>query len=142
MWDWCAACLVTHLLLLLPPAGWTRAGSVKDYFTAQLCKLFVCNARVLVSLLLVILFHCCFVLQGYLNDPERTAERFLPDPFAEASGEAPLPGGLPHLLYRTGDLGRWLPDGSCEYCINSSSYSSLHVVRRCFMLRWWKCCDV
>ncbi|MBF6327248.1 amino acid adenylation domain-containing protein [Nocardia transvalensis] len=39
---------------------------------------------------------------GYLNQPELTAERFLPDPFG-APGER---------LYRTGDLGLVLPDGS------------------------------
>lgn len=40
--------------------------------------------------------------EGYLGDPERTAERFLTD---ADSGRR---------LYRTGDLGRRLPDGSIE----------------------------
>jgi amino acid adenylation domain-containing protein len=40
--------------------------------------------------------------RGYLGDPARTAEKFVPDPFA------PSPGAR---LYRTGDLGRWLPGG-------------------------------
>jgi amino acid adenylation domain-containing protein len=40
--------------------------------------------------------------RGYLNDAERTAENFLEDPFA------PEPGAR---LYKTGDLGRFLPDG-------------------------------
>jgi amino acid adenylation domain-containing protein len=44
--------------------------------------------------------------RGYLNDPLRTAQAFLPDPFAAA------PGGR---LYRTGDLGRRLPDGAIEF---------------------------
>jgi amino acid adenylation domain-containing protein len=40
--------------------------------------------------------------RGYLNAPELTAEKFLPDSF----------GGDPAAqLYRTGDLGRLLPDG-------------------------------
>ena len=44
--------------------------------------------------------------RGYLDRPELTAERFVPDPFSgEAGGE---PGGR---LYRTGDLARYLPDG-------------------------------
>jgi len=43
------------------------------------------------------------VTRGYLNRPELTAERFLPDPFR--------PGGL---MYRTGDLVRYLPDGNVE----------------------------
>ncbi|MEU0254907.1 amino acid adenylation domain-containing protein [Streptomyces sp. NPDC006184] len=42
--------------------------------------------------------------RGYLNAPELTAERFLPDPFG--------PTGR---IYRTGDLARWLPDGTVEY---------------------------
>ncbi|MBD2816404.1 amino acid adenylation domain-containing protein, partial [Xenorhabdus sp. Flor] len=46
------------------------------------------------------------VARGYLNRPELTAERFLPDPFS------PLPDAR---MYKTGDLGRWLPDGNLEY---------------------------
>ncbi|MRG28226.1 amino acid adenylation domain-containing protein [Laceyella tengchongensis] len=44
------------------------------------------------------------VALGYLNRPELTAERFVPDPFE--------PG---RTMYRTGDLVRWLPDGNIEY---------------------------
>ncbi|SEG43482.1 pyochelin synthetase [Saccharopolyspora kobensis] len=40
---------------------------------------------------------------GYLNDPERTGERFIRHP---ATGER---------LYRTGDLGRYLPTGEIEF---------------------------
>ena len=47
--------------------------------------------------------------RGYLNRPELTAERFLPDPFAAAAGDANA------RIYKTGDLGRWLPDGSIEF---------------------------
>ncbi|WP_260963124.1 amino acid adenylation domain-containing protein [Pseudomonas citri] len=46
------------------------------------------------------------VARGYLNRPELTAERFILDPF-QADPQA--------RLYKTGDLGRWLPDGSIEY---------------------------
>ena len=46
------------------------------------------------------------VARGYLNQPELTAERFLADPFA---GEADA------RMYKTGDLGRYLPDGTIEF---------------------------
>jgi non-ribosomal peptide synthetase component F len=42
---------------------------------------------------------------GYLNLPEQTAERFVPNPLPEEPDE---------VLFRTGDLGRWLPDGRLE----------------------------
>ncbi|NML40058.1 amino acid adenylation domain-containing protein [Chitinophaga sp. G-6-1-13] len=41
--------------------------------------------------------------RGYLNRPELTAEKFVKDPFR---GEGNIP------MYRTGDLGKWLPDGT------------------------------
>ena len=46
--------------------------------------------------------------RGYLGRPDLTAERFLPDPFADRRGE---PGAR---LYATGDLARWLPDGRID----------------------------
>ena len=45
------------------------------------------------------------VARGYLERPELTLERFVPDPF----------GGPESRLYRTGDLGQWLPDGTLAY---------------------------
>ncbi|HVI46039.1 MAG TPA: amino acid adenylation domain-containing protein [Chitinophaga sp.] len=44
--------------------------------------------------------------RGYINRPELTAEKFIKDPFSE---NAAIP------MYRTGDLGRWLPDGTIEH---------------------------
>lgn len=44
--------------------------------------------------------------RGYINDPARTEAAFMEDPFAGSSGER---------LYKTGDLGRWLPDGNIEF---------------------------
>ncbi len=43
--------------------------------------------------------------RGYHGRPEITAERFLPDPFAEEAGDR---------LYRTGDLARYRTDGEIE----------------------------
>jgi amino acid adenylation domain-containing protein len=42
----------------------------------------------------------------YLNRPDLTQARFVPDPFD------PIPGAR---IYRTGDLARWLPDGTVEF---------------------------
>ena len=46
------------------------------------------------------------VARGYLAAPRLTAEKFVPDPFAEAPGMR---------LYRTGDLARSLADGTIEF---------------------------
>lgn len=43
---------------------------------------------------------------NYLRRPELTAERFIAHPLSETPGSR---------LYKTGDLGRYLPDGSIEY---------------------------
>ena len=46
------------------------------------------------------------VTRGYLNRPELSAERFVPDPFRATKGAR---------LYRTGDLARWRADGVMEF---------------------------
>ncbi|MBD2786350.1 amino acid adenylation domain-containing protein, partial [Xenorhabdus sp. 3] len=46
------------------------------------------------------------VARGYLNRPELNKARFLRDPFS------PEPDAR---MYKTGDLGRWLPDGNIDY---------------------------
>ncbi|MFK7786295.1 MAG: amino acid adenylation domain-containing protein, partial [Crocinitomicaceae bacterium] len=44
------------------------------------------------------------VARGYLNKPELSKEKFIENPFVE--GER---------LYKTGDLGKWLPDGNLDF---------------------------
>ncbi len=46
------------------------------------------------------------VAQGYLERPELTADRFVPDPFSDVPGAR---------IYRTGDRGRWRNDGLLEH---------------------------
>ncbi|MFF5713642.1 amino acid adenylation domain-containing protein [Streptomyces sp. NPDC012756] len=46
------------------------------------------------------------VARGYFNRPELTEERFVPDPFSTVPGAT---------LYKTGDLARFLPDGSMVF---------------------------
>ena len=51
------------------------------------------------------------VAAGYVNQPERTAERFLLDPFVAKTN----PSVEPARMYRTGDLARYLLDGKVEF---------------------------
>jgi amino acid adenylation domain-containing protein len=44
--------------------------------------------------------------RGYVNQPELTAEKFIPDPFSIEQGAR---------LYKTGDSVRYLPDGNIEF---------------------------
>ncbi|NEU77732.1 amino acid adenylation domain-containing protein [Nostoc sp. UIC10630] len=44
--------------------------------------------------------------RGYLNQPELTAQKFIPNPFSQIPGER---------LYKTGDLARYRPDGVLEF---------------------------
>ncbi|BBD64377.1 amino acid adenylation domain-containing protein [Nostoc commune NIES-4072] len=44
--------------------------------------------------------------RGYLNQPELTALKFIPNPFSKQKGDR---------LYKTGDLVRFLPSGDIEY---------------------------
>ncbi|WP_449486303.1 non-ribosomal peptide synthetase [Streptomyces avidinii] len=52
----------------------------------------------------VIAFSGVCVGRGYVNDPERTRPTYLADP--HRAGER---------LYRSGDIGRWQPDGKLEF---------------------------
>ncbi|MEQ8997812.1 MAG: amino acid adenylation domain-containing protein [Coleofasciculus sp. B1-GNL1-01] len=44
--------------------------------------------------------------RGYLNSPELTQEKFIPNPFSNSKSER---------LYKTGDLARYLSDGNIEF---------------------------
>ncbi len=51
-----------------------------------------------------IVFSGICVGRGYVNDPERTARAFMADPHRDGQR-----------LYRSGDYGRWLPEGKLEF---------------------------
>src|SRR5439155_3819023 len=64
-----------------------------------------------------------YLAQGYLGNEVLTRARFLPDPFLKDEGgrmkdeesRFRLPPSA-FRLYKTGDLGRYLPDGNVEFC--------------------------
>jgi amino acid adenylation domain-containing protein len=60
------------------------------------------------------------VARGYLNQPELTRQRFIRDPFSAAPKAR---------LYRTGDRGRWRPDGELEFCGRSDTQVKLRGYR-------------
>src|SRR5205814_2333656 len=51
-----------------------------------------------------LVFSGVCVGRGYVNDPERTRRAFMADPHREGQR-----------LYRSGDYGRWLPEGKLEF---------------------------
>src|SRR5438093_2441008 len=51
-----------------------------------------------------LVFSGVCVGRGYVNDPERTRRAFVADPHRAG-----------HRLYRSGDYGRWLPEGKLEF---------------------------
>ncbi|MGB3468054.1 MAG: amino acid adenylation domain-containing protein, partial [Cyclobacteriaceae bacterium] len=58
------------------------------------------------------------VARGYLNQPDLTTEKFIKSPFREGDR-----------LYKTGDLGRWLPDGNIEFAGRNDSQVKLRGYR-------------
>ncbi|CAN5828602.1 hypothetical protein BH23ACT10_BH23ACT10_17670 [soil metagenome] len=60
------------------------------------------------------------VAHGYLHRPELTAERFIADPFDDDPDAR---------LYKTGDLARWLPDGTIDFLGRLDFQVKFHGVR-------------
>ncbi|HEX8089043.1 MAG TPA: AMP-binding protein, partial [Blastocatellia bacterium] len=60
------------------------------------------------------------VARGYLNQPEMTAEKFIPNPFGDDEGSR---------LYKTGDLARYLPDGNIQFCGRVDNQVKIHGYR-------------
>ncbi|YAF98104.1 MAG: amino acid adenylation domain-containing protein [Nodularia sp. CChRGM 3473] len=53
------------------------------------------------------------VAEGYWKNEEMTKLSFVPNPFS--TNAKSLPGIDKDLIYKTGDLGRWLPNGNIEF---------------------------
>lgn len=47
------------------------------------------------------------VAKGYLNNPELTAEKFIPNPYADSEDNK--------IIYKSGDIVRYLPDGNIDF---------------------------
>ncbi|ORX97912.1 Non-ribosomal peptide synthetase module [Basidiobolus meristosporus CBS 931.73] len=60
------------------------------------------------------------VTRGYLNRPDMTAERFLPDPFSNDDDGR---------MYKTGDLARYLQDGTIVYLGRNDQQVKMHGIR-------------
>jgi len=58
--------------------------------------------------------------RGYINNAERTAEVFLPDPFSREPGKR---------LYKTRDRARYLPDGSIQFLGRSDNLIKIRGLR-------------
>ena len=58
--------------------------------------------------------------RGYLNSPELTAEKFIPNPFSQESAAR---------LYKTGDLARYSPDGNLEFLGRTDHQVKIHGFR-------------
>ena len=64
---------------------------------------------------------------GYWHNEEKIQQTFIPNPFPKTAKL--LPGVDKDLLYKTGDLGKWLPDGSIEYLGRIDNQVKIHGFR-------------
>ncbi|KZN34199.1 hypothetical protein N480_21585 [Pseudoalteromonas luteoviolacea S2607] len=60
------------------------------------------------------------VARGYLNNPELTAKSFIPNPIVKSEDD---------IWYQTGDICRWLPDGSLEFLERKDNQVKLRGLR-------------
>ncbi|MDB9524394.1 amino acid adenylation domain-containing protein [Oscillatoria sp. CS-180] len=79
--------------------------------------------------------------QGYWQQPEKTAAAFVPNPLLDKKPETPInPQRITHneqrtthnpqpILYKTGDLGRYRPDGTIEFLGREDSQVKLNGYR-------------
>ena len=82
----------------------TRSGVPVGYPVEETEVLLLNDAGVATAVYGEIAIRSPYIALGYWRQPERTHAVFLPDP-----------SGGDRRIYRTGDLGRMLPDGSLEF---------------------------
>ncbi|MCP5098650.1 MAG: amino acid adenylation domain-containing protein, partial [Chloroflexi bacterium] len=96
---------------LIPPDGsnvWDKAVYPLGHGMPDAQLLVMNNSRALAGIGEVgeIYMRSPHLALGYLRDAQLTQARFVQNPFTDTKGD---------LLYRTGDLGRYLPDGRVEF---------------------------
>ena len=105
--------VVSALALEGPAAGWPALPSIgRPVANAALLVLDAGRRPVPVGVPGELYIGGAPLADGYLGDAQRTAERFVPNPFAAELTEAGLESPR---LYRTGDRARLLEDGSVEF---------------------------
>ena len=99
--------IMTQLVLAGDPAGWPRLPSIGQAIDQTAVHVLTPDQQLAAPGAMgeLCVSGACLA-DGYLNQPALTAEKFIT--------WAP-PGGPPLRLYRSGDMGRWLPDGTLEF---------------------------
>lgn len=100
----CTVCTTTHVIDALIPDDLTNVPIGKPIANY---KVYIVNEANRLSPLNVhgeVCISTVGLAKGYLNQPDKTAAAFVPNPFAE--GET---------MYRSGDLAKLLPNGTIEY---------------------------
>ncbi|MGP0590923.1 amino acid adenylation domain-containing protein, partial [Nitrospira sp. T9] len=102
----CADDVAVHPIMIAPPEGLLQVPIGR---AIPNIRLYIVN-RFLFPVPVGVSGELCVggvgVGRGYVQDPIRTAESFVPDPFGTERGAR---------LYRTGDLARYRKDGTIEY---------------------------
>jgi amino acid adenylation domain-containing protein len=98
---------VTHHPIYTPPAETESTMSIGRALMNT--QLYVLNPRLVpvpVNVIGELYVGGAGVGRGYLHDEQRTDQSFIPDPFSSETGAK---------LYKTGDLARFLPDGTLDF---------------------------
>jgi amino acid adenylation domain-containing protein len=96
---------VTHYIMNEPPGS----NNISIGVSIQNMNIYILNPKKKlcpIGLIGEIYVSGIGVGRGYLNNPHKTGESFMADPFAAVEGVR---------MYRTGDLGRWMADGNIEF---------------------------
>jgi Cys-tRNA(Pro) deacylase len=108
----------THLLMAAPPADDSQRVAVGRPIEGARLYLLDKNLRLVpIAGLGEIAVSGVPVGRGYLDDPVKTAQVFVPDPHSGVPGSR---------MYLTGDTGRWRADGALEYVGRDGEQVKVH----------------